>query len=168
MIRILTALLVSLFALSACDLPGTTTGDGASGVTVYRINKRIERKIPGNVLEAVNSLRAAKGLDPVELSPELTVAARRHSADMAKQNRPWHWGSDGSSPIDRVADAGFSGRFLGENISETYEDELLTVAAWVEEAETRDVILNPDAKFMGISWYQEPTGKLWWTQVFGG
>lgn len=168
MIRILTALLVSLFALSACDTAGTPGGGGTSGVTVYHITKRVERRIPGNVLEAVNSFRAAKGLDPVELSPALTQAAHRHSADMAKQDRPWHWGSDGSSPIDRVAQAGFTGAFLGENISETYEDELSTLADWIEEEDTRDVVLNPDAKYMGISWFQESTGKLWWTQIFGG
>lgn len=168
MTRLLVALTIAILGLSGCEVPvgSETAGTGSRG-SVYHITKRVERKIPGRVLEAVNSLRQAQGLEPVEISPELTAAAFAHSADMAKQNRPWHWGSDGSSPVDRVARTGYAGQFTGENISETYEDELLTVAAWVEDEAARQVILNPDARFMGIGWFQEPTGKLWWTLVMG-
>ena len=84
-----------------------------------------------------------------------------------KQNRPWHFGSDGSSPIDRAQRAGYSGRLLGENISETYESELETVAAWMQQADTRDVITDPDARDLGFAFYQEETGKIWWTMVTG-
>jgi uncharacterized protein YkwD len=55
----------------------------------------------------------------------------------------------------------------GENISETYETEVQTLAAWMEQPDTRAVILNPEARNMGFSWFQEPNGKLWWTMVMG-
>ncbi|MFT5639813.1 MAG: hypothetical protein ACI861_002647 [Paracoccaceae bacterium] len=29
-------------------------------------------------------------------------------------------------------------------------------------------MLHPDARHMGLSWFQESNGKIWWTQVFGG
>jgi len=57
---------------------------------------------------------------------------------------------------------------LGENISETYETELETLAAWMRQENTRAVILDPNARFMGFSWHQEPAGKLWWTMNMGG
>jgi uncharacterized protein YkwD len=86
---------------------------------------------------------------------------------MAVQNRPWHFGSDGSSPVVRVQRTGYPGRMLGENISETYEDELTTLTAWMGTPDTRSVILDPAARNVGFSWFQEPTGKIWWTLVTG-
>jgi hypothetical protein len=35
------------------------------------------------------------------------------------------------------------------------------------QADTRAVILDPNARLMGFSWYQEETGKLWWTLSMG-
>ena len=86
---------------------------------------------------------------------------------MSIQNRPWHFGSDGSSPIDRVRRVGYSGRLIGEAISETYESELETLKAWMQQPNIRDVILDPSAREMGFDWYQENSGKLWWTLVMG-
>jgi len=86
---------------------------------------------------------------------------------MAVQNRPWLFGSDGSSPLERARRVGFPGRLLGENISESFEAELQTLAAWMAQTDTRAVILDPNARFMGFAWYQEETGKLWWTLNMG-
>jgi uncharacterized protein YkwD len=86
---------------------------------------------------------------------------------MSNQNRPWHFGSDGSSPLDRVARSGYQGVLVGENISETYENENETLAAWMREPATRTVILSPRARKLGFSWYQESNGKIWWTLVTG-
>ena len=86
---------------------------------------------------------------------------------MSVQNRPWHFGSDGSSPIDRVARVGYSGQLVGENISETFETELETLSAWMDVPNTRQVILAADARDMGFAWLQEKNGKIWWTLVMG-
>lgn len=86
---------------------------------------------------------------------------------MSVQNRPWHFGSDGSSPLDRVQRVGYQGRLLGENISETYETELETLSAWMAQPDTRDVILDARARDIGLGWYQEPGGKIWWTMIVG-
>ena len=86
---------------------------------------------------------------------------------MAVQNRPWHFGSDGSSPLLRVQRTGYPGIMLGENISETFENELETLAAWMELADTRSVILDPAARNLGVAWFQEPGGKIWWTLLTG-
>ena len=62
---------------------------------------------------------------------------------------------------------GYPGTLLGENISETYETELETLAAWMERPDTRNVILDPNAINLGFAWHQEPNGKIWWTLVTG-
>lgn len=164
MTRLIASIFLFLFVLSACGGGGATNGPGPG---VFRIGPFESNKIPYRMLDSVNALRSASGLQTLELSAELTAAAATHSRDMSIQNRPWHFGSDGSSPIDRVARAGYAGTMLGENISETFESDVETLAAWMSEPATRDVIMNPDARFMGIAWFQEPGGKIWWTQIFG-
>lgn len=120
------------------------------------------------MLDSVNALREAAGAAKVSLNSQLNAAAATHSRDMSMQNRPWHFGSDGSSPIDRARRVGYSGQLLGENISETYETELETLAAWMEDSATRDVIVDSSATDLGFAWFQEPNGKIWWTLVTGG
>ena len=161
MIRLFAILLSAAFVLSACA-PGGTTGSNGG----YRIGA--PGKIQFRMLDSVNALRASAGRPPVELDSKLNAAAATHARDMAVQNRPWHFGSDGSSPIDRVQRVGYPGPLVGEVISETYETELETLGAWMEQPDTRRIIMTPDARKMGFSWHQENNGKIWWTLVMGG
>lgn len=160
------------FALStllvACSTPEPRLGpDGQPLAKVYRLSDRNAAEVQFRMLEGINTLRQARGAQPVEISAELTAAAKTHSRDMSVQNRPWHFGSDGSNPIERASRAGYTGRLLGENISETFETELETLGAWMETVETREVILDKRARDMGFSWFQEPNGKIWWTLLIG-
>jgi uncharacterized protein YkwD len=66
-----------------------------------------------------------------------------------------------------VQRSGYTGRLLGELISETYETELETLSAWMGQPDTRVVIMDPLARTLGFAWYQEPAGKIWWTMVTG-
>ncbi|NIY79397.1 CAP domain-containing protein [Celeribacter sp. HF31] len=168
MSRIIAILIVALIGLTACDTPTERLGpDGKPLPRVYRINARDEGTIQYRMLDSINALRSAAGAPPVALNANLNAAAATHSRDMHVQNRPWHFGSDGSSPLDRVARSGYPGMMLGENISETYETELETLSAWMEQSDTRDIILDPKATDIGFSWYQEDNGKLWWTLLIG-
>jgi uncharacterized protein YkwD len=125
-------------------------------------------RVTYSMVDSINALRAAAGAQPLTLNAELTAAAATHARDMHVQNRPWHFGSDGSSPIQRAQRAGYAGQLLGENISETLEDEIETLDAWMAVSDTRAVIVDPAARDVGFSWYQEPAGKIWWVLVTGG
>ncbi|MGY3438499.1 MULTISPECIES: divisome-associated lipoprotein DalA [unclassified Marinovum] len=168
--RLAALLLPLVLVVAACTTTPTAPQLGPDGKPlpkVYRLSASDEGKVQFRMLDAVNSLRQARGLPQVSLDARLNAAAATHARDMAVQNRPWHFGSDGSSPIDRVARVGYSGRMLGEAISETYETELETLAAWTQEPGTSDVILSPDARDMGFAYHQESNGKIWWTLVMG-
>lgn len=168
--RVLASLMAILLVVSACTSTVTNPPVGADGnplPRLYRIRANDESKIQFRMLDSVNALRAASGLVAVEFDPRLLAAAATHSRDMSIQNRPWHFGSDGSSPIQRVARVGYPGTLIGETISETYETELETLGAWMDEAGSKSVILDKDARHMGFSWHQESNGKIWWTLVMG-
>lgn len=170
MLRKFCLLLTFLAGLSACTEPpdGPTLGpNGEPTQKVYRIRPGQTAKIQFNMLDSVNTLRQASGQPALQMNAKLNAAAATHARDMALQNRPWHFGSDGSSPIDRVRRVGYAGELVGETISETYETETETLAAWMENPATRTVILDPTARDMGFAWSQEANGKIWWTMVLG-
>ena len=160
---------LSLMALAACQprsLPPVAP-DSQALPTGRQISAAEEQQIPIRVLQQINTLRANIALPPLTLNPQLSAAALAHSRDMSAQNRAWHWGSDGSSPLDRARRAGYSGTVIGENISESYENDMQTLSAWMGTRDTRDVIMDPAATNLGFAWYQEPSGKLWWTLLTG-
>lgn len=157
--------LCSAMALSACATGGGIGGNAAG--RAYVIRPEDTAAIQFRTLDSVNTLRSARGLSPVSLNAQLNAAAATHSRDMAVQNRPWHFGSDGSSPLQRVQRVGYAGRFLGEVISESNDTEIETLRAWMNQPDTRVVILEPEATEMGLAWFQEPNGKIWWTLVTG-
>lgn len=163
-----------LMGLAACGLAacGANTNRplGADGLplpSAYVIRPGEEAAIQFRMLDSVNALRQTAGVQPVELDARLNAAAATHSRDMAVQNRPWLFGSDGSSPVERARRVGYPGRLLGENISESFESEFQTLGAWMAQADTRAVILDPNARYMGFAWFQEESSKLWWTLNMG-
>lgn len=165
--------LSSAVAMAACTTTPTSTSteprlgpDGKPLPTVYRISGDRGR-VQYRLLDAVNALRQTAGVAEVSLNSKLNAAAATHARDMSVQNRPWHFGSDGSSPIDRVRRVGYEGHLVGETISETYETELQTLGAWMEKQDTRNVILDAEARDLGFAWHQEPNGKIWWCLVLG-
>jgi len=164
------AILGLLSATVAACTPTTRAQIGPDGLPlsqIYRIAPEGHGAVMFHFLDGMNALRKAAQVPPVAYNAQLNAAAATHSRDMAIQNRPWHFGSDGSSPLDRGRRVGYPGRIMGENISETYETELETLAAWMRQEDTRAVILDPAITEVGFAWYQEPAGKIWWTLVTG-
>lgn len=157
----------ALLAACARPAPVPVGSDGKPLPQVYHIKPGDESAITYRMLDAVNSLRQSKGASPLTFNAALIAACATHSRDMAVQNRPWHFGSDGSSPLLRVQRVGYTGKLLGELISETYQTELVTLSDWMNQTDTRDMVLDPRATEMGFSWFQEPSGKLWWTMLLG-
>jgi uncharacterized protein YkwD len=156
-------------AAAACApvVPPDIGPDGEPIPQGRRLSAAEQRQAPFRAQDSVNALRAGAGLGPLALDDNLTAAAATHSRDMSLQNRPWHFGSDGSSPIERARRAGFQGQVLGEAISETFESEVDTIAAWMEDPGTRRVILDRSASRLGFALFQEPNGKIWYTMTVG-
>lgn len=167
MLRLTLLLISSLFVLAACTAPTSTQNGAQQTRGGFKITARESNRIQFRMLDSINVIRQNANAAPVELNAQLNAAAATHARDMSVQNRPWHFGSDGSSPLDRVRRVGYTGALVGENISETYENDLDTLAAWMQQPDTRRTILDPNARDMGFAWFQEPNGKIWWTLILG-
>lgn len=118
-------------------------------------------------LDYLNAIRQERGLTNLQISNSLNSSAATHARDMFKQQRAWNFGSDGSSPQKRAEISGFKGVVTGENVSETYEGEFLVLQVWVKNSFSRSVLLNKEATHLGLGWYQQDNGKIWWVQVLG-
>ena len=168
MLKILILIITSVFLVGCAPQGIQMAPDGKPVPKIYDMRAQSTAQIQFRMLDAVNVLRSSRSLNSLQLNAQLNAAAATHSRDMSVQNRPWHFGSDGSSPLDRARRLNYSGEFRGEVISETFENELDTLSAWMENKNTRAVILDPNALDLGFSWYQESSGKIWWTLVLGG
>jgi uncharacterized protein YkwD len=160
----LRALLIPLFGLAI--LAGCAAPQAPQG-TVPRLTEADAAPIRLRHLDAVNAVRATRGLGPVQLSAELSAAADTHARDMAVQNRAWHFGSDLTSPRERAFRAGYRGEVVGENLAEGADMDLAVLESWLGFEDTRRIIVAPEARGLGLGWYQEPSGKIWWVQLLG-
>ena len=157
--------LLLLIILASCV--GTNTevyhGYSKSGV----ISSFEAAALKSRHLEMVNALRLENGRSPLKHSISLSAASKTHAFDIARQQRAWNYGSDASSAIDRAKIAGFNGLVLGENVSETYEGEYEVLKVWFQSKIGKEIILDSNATHLGLSWYQDSTGKVWWVQMIG-
>ena len=132
-----------------------------------RIENFDSEEIRKRHLDYLNALRQERGLTNLQISNSLNSSAATHARDIFKQQRAWNFGSDGSSPQKRAEISGFKGVVTGENVSETYEGEFLVLQVWVKNSFSRSVLLNKEATHLGLGWYQQDNGKIWWVQVLG-
>ncbi len=120
-------------------------------------------------LKLLNDYRAENGLKPLRLDPKLTVAAKAHSRDLAKSDRISHYGSDGSSPWDRVKRAGYSAKIAAENVGTGQASLEEVFKGWEQSPGHNRNLLLPGAKDMGIALIADPKTefKTFWTLVVG-
>jgi uncharacterized protein YkwD len=139
-------------AASVAPLPcaDTTTVPDASNV----------ERIRASVLCLVNEQRGAGGLVPLVDSPQLQVAAQRHSDDMVARSYFGHITPDGTDFDARIFDAGYADAaqpitwdILAENIAwgtEAIATPARTVENWMASPAHRANILNATLRESGI------------------
>ena len=106
-------------------------------------------------------------MPPLTLSSALTAAALTHARDIAVQKRAWNFGSDRSSPQTRAERAGFNGLITGEDVAETFMSNIEIFQVWVSDPRSKQAMIDPTATHMGLGWFQEANGKLWWVMDIG-
>lgn len=125
-----------------------------------------------SLLALINSERESKGLLAYEQQSQLGVAAQVHSTDMACNRFFSHSGSDGSSKEERVAEQGYSGALVGENIYASGDSSSnvpqLAFEFWMASPPNRANILHDEFTEIGIGYIYEPSSPFggYFTVVF--
>ena len=125
-----------------------------------------ERK---EMLQLVNNLRTSRGLQPLQLSSELNIAAQQHSEDMESNNFFDHIGSDNSSFAQRIRRTNYDGAPRAENIAAGSASSTNTFGQWENsEGHLRNMLLK-DINQMGVGHVTNESTRFrhYWTQVFG-
>jgi uncharacterized protein YkwD len=121
------------------------------------------------MLEKVNKLRSTGCQCGTEFMPpvpqlkwniNLELAAKNHAQDMLSKNYFDHISPSGSIPIQRAAQAGYTGSYVTENIGKGYFTVDAVMAAWQKsESHCRAMMdsLHTDmgAAMAGNYWVQE-------------
>jgi uncharacterized protein YkwD len=105
------------------------------------------------------------------MHPNLRVAARGHSQDMAAQNYFSHTSLDGRTFDQRIRNAGYTGSSpLGENIAAGYPTAQAVVDGWMGSPGHCANIMSPGFRAVGVGYAHNPASiyRHYWTQNFGG
>lgn len=154
-------------ALALGLLAGCETGPAVNSAGIYTLSERDRATVQYRMLDSVNFLRQSSGAAPVQLNERLNGAAQSHADDLSNQQRAWPFGSDGSNPYERLARSGYAGTLVSEVYSQSYESEMETLTAWIEDQAWGPEILNPDATDIGFAYHQDASGIIWWVLILG-
>ena len=117
----------------------------------------------------INEARRLHGLAPLAYNYELSVAAQMHTEDLVSNPNIMHEGSDGSRPPERQRRYGYLGIYGGEAVAWGFDNAVPVVEFWVNSPPHRTLILNPNAREVGVGYYADSRApNIWyWTAEFG-
>jgi uncharacterized protein YkwD len=122
----------------------------------------------------VSKARLDEGLAPYNLSTLLSVAAQRHADDLAAHQIWSHTGSDGSTPKQRIAEAGYAAwtwnggdLVVSENFWTGYGTIEDAMAFFLEDLPHRGNILSTNYREVGIGAATDAAGRNYYVLDFG-
>ncbi|MGH3693733.1 MAG: CAP domain-containing protein [Pseudonocardiaceae bacterium] len=116
-------------------------------------------------LTLVNQQRVNAGCAALRVVGKLQAPAERQSRDQAARNRLGHSGANGSTSRSRLGGLGYSR--WAENIAQ-FQSARAAVKFWSTSPGHRASMLNCAFRDTGLSVARSASGRLYWTQTFGG
>jgi len=124
------------------------------------------------VVAGINAQRAAAGLLPLQLDPDLVMVARERSNDMAQRGYFAHVSPTGETFSSLMQSQGVACSWCGENIAyNNYPDDqtvAVVLSAWMASPGHRDNILRPTFSRVGVGVALGGSGAKCYTAVFAG
>lgn len=123
------------------------------------------------VVRLTNAERAKNGCGALSIDSSLTTSAGKHASDMVARHFFDHTNPDGKDPFERMADAGFHGSAMAENIAMGYDSPQAAVTGWMNSEGHRTNILNCGYNRIGVGYDSgqilDGYSKGSWVQNFG-
>lgn len=128
------------------------------------------------VLNEINRIRAAYGLQPVKFNAILDQVAVQHNAAQIQSRTMGHVGTNDGTPGDRIRNAGFTGHW-GENVAvgQNNVSDLFWQAdaadgshqSWMGSPTHKANILDPNFNAVGIAYGTTADGYAFWSLELG-
>jgi len=156
---------------------GAATAWSATPSSANRLSSLLDDEICPTTVEQqlvdlINDIRADSGRESLDIDRRLIVSSRRHANDMAVNDFLSHIGSDGSTYIERIGDAGYpvTSVPLGEMVGAAYTSPEAMVAAWTASDPHRAIMLSTSLQHIGAAYVYNPVGgyRHYYTIDFGG
>lgn len=176
---------------TATNQPTVSTGPGQPTVTSNSFPTAVSTPIPNlpppdpaqvadfaqRVIARTNMYRAQFGCPALTQNAILMGTAAYHSEDMARYDFVGHQSHDGTSPWDRIKQAGYNFSIVAENVAWGQTSPEQVVDVWFNETPPNDLhrqnILNCKLQDIGLGYYYlaDDPGHIqahtYWTQDFG-
>lgn len=123
--------------------------------------KKVEEGMEQQIFDLTNKVRQEFNQSSLVWEDNVHEVAYSHSEDMALNNYFSHYGLDGESLKDRLAEEEINYMVAGENIAAQYEDAPATIEGWLNSEGHREALLNEDYTHLGVGVYE-----LYYTQNF--
>lgn len=149
------AVAVLLFAAS----PAMAT---VSCTVPYNANELIRQ-----LVQEINQERRRVNLQKFYMSPTLARGAQIHACDNASHNRLSHFGTDGSSPGNRVLRVGYDFALVTENVAIGYARAKHVLKAWLQSSTHRKNIFEPRTNELGVAVARGRDGRMHWVMNGG-
>ena len=155
---LMTAVLVMMIA--------STVSAGTYGQSIWTPDEPDSSEFAEEVLRLVNIERANVGVQPLELSEDLTERANIRAEEIVEEFS--HTRPDGSSCFSILR--GISYRTCGENIAAGSSTPEAVVEQWMDSPGHRANILNANYKYLGVGYCYDENGMYdhYWVQLFVG
>lgn len=147
-------LMVAVIAASS----GLITGSPTASAMDYTAST-------SQALALVNQKRVDAGCTSLRAVPGLQTAAGMQSRDQAARDRLGHAGANGSTTGSRLGGSGYSR--WAENVAQ-FQSAQAAVQFWSTSAAHRSSMLNCAFRDTGLAAARSNSGRLYWTQTFGG
>ena len=127
----------------------------------------VQKLDPQKALDLVNAFRTANGLKALTLDDRLCHAAAAQSKDQAVHSAIGHYGSDGSTPMQRAERAGYHAKIASENVASGEKSFGDALNIWKDSSGHRANLLRPNVDAIGVGMAKNSSGRPYWTLVLG-
>ena len=127
-----------------------------------------QSSMTSQVLNLVNSERAAQGLMALQKDSRLAALAQQKAEDMAKNQYFSHTSPTYGSAFDMLKAAGYSYKTAGENIAMGQKSAASVMDGWMHSSGHRANILHTSYEKIGVGYAVSADGMPYWVQIFAG
>ena len=127
-----------------------------------------QSSMTSQVVNLVNSERAAQGLMALQKDSRLAALAQQKAEDMAKNQYFSHTSPTYGSAFDMLKAAGYSYKTAGENIAMGQKSAASVMDGWMHSSGHRANILHTSYEKIGVGYAVSADGTPYWVQIFAG